>query len=115
VARGGLVAVYTLAAVLGLFLHSAGEGSHPRVACGGAQRDLHRDDSNGHSPHDPAHCALCHALSRISNVLPERAPVAAEDRPLVGRAEVPVHEAPASTFADVFRARAPPARPVAIV
>ncbi len=109
VAHAGLLCIYTLAALLGLNLHSTGEAQTPRHVCDASHPDLERDSGNGPS-HDAAQCALCHVFEGFGTTWPvvgdspalaslERTDVAPPPR----RSKTP----PAS-LALVARSRAPP-------
>jgi hypothetical protein len=75
VAHAGLLCIYTLAAVLGLFLHAAPEERHFQHVCGATTPDLDSHDAPA-SEHEEGRCALCHLQSRLGLALPEAAPAA---------------------------------------
>lgn len=111
VAHGGLLALYTLAAVLGLFLHSAGEVFRPHHTCDAGSSDLDREDAPDRSQHDEAGCALCHTHDQLSVVLLDSPVPLGTDLDVSGAVPPPAAADVAATRVRTVLSRAPPARP----
>lgn len=110
VSHAGLLCIYTLAAVLGLFLHSPQESRHFDHVCGTATPDLDSHDAPA-SEHDEARCGLCHLHARLALVLPDATPALHAPLAFSTPAEAPrTTEAP-SAFVRIPPSRAPPLAP----
>jgi hypothetical protein len=105
-ARAGLLCIYTLAALFGLFLHSAGESQTARHVCAERQADIESDAGTGPS-HDPTHCALCHLHEGLASALPPEQP-SFEVPERVEASPAPRASRVSSALALVPRSRAPP-------
>jgi hypothetical protein len=107
-AHGTLVALYALAAVLGLFLHSPGESIRPRHTC-----ELGRADLDGpevpDGAHDAAHCSLCHLHQGLGVALLDPEVTLVLGAVPAGTVPEAPAEAPASPFRLAARSRGPPA------
>ena len=110
VAHAGLLCIYTLAAVLGLFLHTGQESRPFAHVCGESTPDLDRQDG-APSEHDEARCALCHLHARLGLAMPAAQP-ALHEPVLAGTpiATPALLDAPA-IFVLTPPSRAPPATP----
>ncbi len=103
VSHAGLLCVYTLAAVLGLFLHSPQENRPFAHVCGVGTPDL--DNHDAPAEHDEAKCALCHVHARLGIALPPVVP--ALHAPLAASFSA---DAPRSFDAPSAFLRTPPSR-----